>query len=170
MPNIPDGYIEPPMDEISRNIWLGGIESAHDLNSLQSHNIKYIVNCTPDIENKFLSEIKYFNIPINDNRICDVSLYEEMITIIIKSFKFIDEAIDNNIGVLIHCKRGHHRSANILLFYLVYKYNISYLYALYKINKIRHHALVRNTCINSWGMTLYKIIIIMRQEKIKFTC
>ncbi len=149
------------MDHIMSQIWLGNKEAAFDHNTLIYHNIHYILNCTPDLPNKF-TDMKYYRVPIKDKNMCDVSCGKQMFEYIFNAFKFIDEALNNNSGILVHCKRGHHRSANIILFYLVYKYNIGYMKAMLLINQIRPTALVRNTCINNWGMLIYKKIILIR--------
>lgn len=152
---------ENNMDHICNQIWLGNKESALDHNNLIVHNIKYVLNCTPDIPCPF-KDIIYYRVPIHDKEICDVSFSKKIFEYIFNSFKFIDTALKNNKGVLVHCKKGHHRSANIILFYLVYKYNIGFIYALMMINNIRPKALVRNTCINSWGIVIYKQLVMIK--------
>jgi hypothetical protein len=149
---------ENDMDLICKNIWLGNKESSLNHKALINNNIHYIINCTPNLESPF-KDMKYLRLPIHDKNICSVSCGKDIILLIYKAMKFIDLALSNNSGVLVHCKKGHHRSANIILFYLVLKYNISYLRVLTVINYIRPLALVRNTCINNWGMEIYKKLI-----------
>lgn len=150
--------MENDMDHIVSGIWLGNETAALSKKILDKHNIKYIINATPDIKMPF-NDIKYLQIPIHDKEICELKYEKSIFDLIFKAFYFIDEAINSHNGILIHCKRGHHRSANIILFYLVYRYNIGYIKALIIINYIRPKALVRNTCINNWGMEIYKKII-----------
>ena len=157
--------IEYDMDLITNNIWLGNKDAAYNKQLLDKYNIKYIINATPDLENKFENDgIKYLRIPIHDTELCEVKVNNKMYELLIYSFKFINEAIKNNVGVLVHCKKGHHRSANILLFYYIYTYNTSYIKTLIMINYIRPEALVRNTCINNWGMEIYKKIVEYRSS------
>lgn len=55
--------------EIIKNLYLGNIKHSEDLESLQHLNIKYILNVTPDLPNKFEASgaIKYLKIPITDH-------------------------------------------------------------------------------------------------------
>lgn len=55
--------------EIITNLYLGNVKHSEDLESLQRHNIKYILNVTPDLPNKFEASgaIKYLKIPITDH-------------------------------------------------------------------------------------------------------
>lgn len=155
---------ENHMDHIMNQIYLGDQDSALNHDNLIQHNIKYVINCTPNIPCPF-KDIKYYRIPIHDKSLCDVSVGQQMFEYIFNAFKVIDTALKCHCGVLVHCKKGHHRSANIILFYLVYKYNIGYINALILINNIRPKALVRNTCINNWGMAIYKKMILDKYIK-----
>lgn len=152
--------VEYDMDLITNNIWLGNKAAAHNKQLLDKYNIKYIINVTPDIENKFENQgIKYLRVPIHDAELCEVKVNKKNYELLLESFRMINEAIKNKYGVLVHCKKGHHRSANLLLFYYIYMYNTSYIKTLIMINYIRPKSLVRNTCINNWGMEIYKNII-----------
>jgi hypothetical protein len=159
--NIPED--ENDMDLIIPNIWLGNYRAAYNKQELDAHNIRYIINITDKIQSPF-SDKKYLIIPIRDKKVCELHFQKYMIQNILKSFKFIDEAINNNSQVLIHCRKGHHRSANLVLFYLIYKYNIGYIPALIYINSIRKYALIRDTCINKWGIEIYKLLIEHRKK------
>lgn len=149
---------ENDMDLIIPNIWLGNYRAAYNKEELDKHNINYIINVTDKIKSPFKDK-KYLVIPIKDKNICGINNQSYIMQNILNSFKFIDEAIKNNSQVLIHCRKGHHRSANLVLFYLIYKYNIGYIPAMIYINSIRKYALIRNTCINKWGIEVYKLII-----------
>lgn len=149
---------EHDMDEIVKNIWLGNFKAAYDRDELDKHNIKYVINITDTIECPFDDKL-YLYIPIRDKYSCHYASKHFIIRNYLKAFKFIDEALNRNKGVLIHCKKGHHRSANILLFYLIYKYNMGYIKALMLIKSKRPQALCRKTCINKWGMDVYKFLI-----------
>ena len=160
--------MENDMDHIQNQIWLGNKESAFNYDKLMYHNIHYVINCTPNLPNMFENKgVKYYRVPIHDKEVCDLSYSKQMYEYILGSFNFIDEALKNNSGVLVHCKKGHHRSANIILFYLIYKYNMGYINALMMINQIRPTALVRNTCINNWGLNIYKQLVILKYIKQK---
>ena len=145
---------ENDMDEIVNGIYLGNYRSAYNKKELDKHNIKYIINITDKIECPFKDK-KYLYIPIRDKYSCNPKTSYYIIRNYLKSFDFINNALDNNCSILIHCKKGHHRSANIVLFYLIYRYHLSYVEALLYIKTIRPEALNRKTCMNKWGMRLY---------------
>ena len=69
--------------------------------------------------------------------------------------KFIKEGLENNCGVLVHCRKGHHRSANIVLIFLMLHLGIGYIQGNIYIKKIRPFSLNRNTCINNWILDYY---------------
>ena len=50
-------------------LYLGNAQNSEDMDCLNKHGIKYIVNVTPNVENKFegCSDIKYLQIPIDDH-------------------------------------------------------------------------------------------------------
>lgn len=63
--------------EIISGLFLGNASHSEDLKALQSYNIKYILNVTPDLPNFFEAsgEIKYLQIPITDHGSQDLSIY-----------------------------------------------------------------------------------------------
>lgn len=78
-------------------------------------------------------------------------------------YKYIDTALEfilnglqENVGVLVHCRKGHHRSANIVLIFLMRYLKMGYIAGVIYINKIRPFALKRNTCINKWIINYYR--------------
>lgn len=152
-------YDENNMDEIIPGVWLGNYRAAYNKKELDKNNIKYIINITDSIDSPFEQDKKYMIIPIHDKNVCEIKSKEFMMKSIVDSINFIDEALNNNYSILVHCRKGHHRSANLILFYLVYKYNIGYIPAIIYINNIRKYALMRNTCINKWGIEIYKLIV-----------
>ena len=149
---------EHDMDEIIHNVWLGNFKAAYNKEELDEKNIKYIINITDAIECPFDDKL-YLYIPIRDKYSCKYATKHFIIKNYLQAFVFIDKALEKNKGVLIHCKKGHHRSANLILFYLIYKCNIGYIQALAFIKHKRPQALCRKTCINKWGMDVYKFLI-----------
>lgn len=149
---------ENDMDMITNNIWLGNYKAAYNKKELDKHNIKYIINITDTIECPF-DDKYYLYIPIRDKYSCNSLSKHFIIKNYLRAFHFIDVALKNNTGVLVHCKKGHHRSGNLILFYLIYKFNLGYLESLVYIKSKRPKALCRKTCINKWGMEVYKYLI-----------
>lgn len=158
---------ENKMDRIIDGIWLGNYKAAYDKEALDDNNINYIINITDKIESPF-DDKHYLIIPVRDKYSCGEESKEYIMYEILKSLDFINEALKNKSDILIHCKKGHHRSANLILFYLVYRYNIGYIPALVYINSIRKYALKRKTCINKWGIEVYKDIVNKKLSLKKF--
>lgn len=63
--------------EIITGLFLGNSSHSEDLKALQTYNIKYILNVTPDLPNIFEASgaIKYLQIPITDHGSQDLSAY-----------------------------------------------------------------------------------------------
>ncbi|AGC01818.1 Protein tyrosine phosphatase [Acanthamoeba polyphaga moumouvirus] len=106
--------------EIINNIWLGNKFAAQDLDFITKHNIKYIINVTYDIFNKY-DFINYLNFPLNN----DYEHNQYFIKIMEDCYNVISYLTTNNIPFLIHCKRGHHRSACVLAYFLIKNYGFS---------------------------------------------
>jgi dual specificity MAP kinase phosphatase len=92
-------------------LFLGDMHNAYDRQDIDSNNIKYIINCTDDIPNKY-DDIIYLRIPVYDNSGEDISVYFD------KAISFINEARDNDQSILVHCMAGVSRSATIVIEYL----------------------------------------------------
>ena len=118
-------YSNSPVDElfsispITNNIYLSGIFGANNLNKLKEYNITYIINCTkyklPNFKN-----ITYMNIPIDDTSNQNIEQYFD------SSYNFIENAVNTNNNILVHCFAGRSRSASILIAYFMKKNNWSY--------------------------------------------
>ena len=104
---------EPLASEILPGVWLGTEISANDVDFLNKYKIKNIVrilNTEPSING-----FSYLHIPMQSSQICktDMSPYFN------DAFKFITDSIISKQNILVHCKRGHHRSATLMVAYLV---------------------------------------------------
>lgn len=146
---------ENDADQIIPNLWLGNKRSALDKNFMRANNINYIVNVTDTIPCAF-SFITYYHIPIKDKKMCKSHNRETMFTYIKYAMEFIFNGLISNKGVLVHCKKGHHRSANVVLIFLMKYLNIGYIPAMIHINNIRPYSLKRNACINKWVINYYR--------------
>jgi hypothetical protein len=147
--------IENDVDLIIPNLWLGNKIASHDENFIKSANIKYVVNITDGIDNPF-TYITYYHIPIKDKKMCHISSRNVMYHYITNALQFIHNALNENVGVLVHCRKGHHRSANLVLIYLMKYLKIGYIPGIIYINNIRPYALKRNTCVNKWVINYYR--------------
>ena len=102
-------------------LWLGNKYTAKDIDFVTNNKIKYIINITDDINNEF-DFISYTNFKIRDIMACENSRKEteiDTLGILRRGSEIINTALGNNMSVLVHCKRGHHRSASIIAFYLM---------------------------------------------------
>jgi len=147
--------IEHGVDLIIPNLWLGNHKAALDENFIKSSNIKYIVNVTDGINCPF-SFVTYYHIPIKDKRMCSGESKSAMFEYIDSAIEFIRKGLQENVGVLVHCRKGHHRSANIVLIFLMKYLGIGYIPGAIYINNIRPFALKRNTCVNKWIVNYYR--------------
>jgi len=144
-------YYENDYNQIVPNLWLGNCKSACNNNFIKKNNIKHII-CIMPKQMQHFNHIKYINIPIKDNNTCDINLqyFFDNIT------DYIKNCIINNEAVLVHCKRGHHRSATVIAAFLIKYLKIDYITAIYYINYLRPCALRRETCM---GNELYKFYL-----------
>lgn len=156
---------EHPMDEIIPNVYLGNYVAAYEKDLLDKHNINYIINITDSIECPF-NDKKYLYIPIRDKWLADIKYYQYTISFIIKAIHFINKALANNSAILVHCKKGHHRSANLILFYLISKYpKLSFEEAENYIRSKRPTALTRETNLNKIGKSIGLYLRLLNDSK-----
>jgi protein tyrosine/serine phosphatase len=111
------------------NLYLGNIKAANDIDFLKKYNILAIVNCTENdnFSNYFKDKLK-FRLCIKDSK--DANNMNKFQNDIIDSINFIEESLNNNKPVFVHCYWGLMRSATVIAAYLIKKYNISKLDAI----------------------------------------
>lgn len=141
----------PDANLIMENIWLGNSSVAQDFNFMVSKKINTIINITKDISNYF-DFIDYVNYFIRDDDACQINLFYVME----QGAKIINDVVSNKKTILVHCKRGHHRSACVVAFYLMKYHNISLICAISLIKNIRPTAFRRITCMLQ-ELILYEI-------------
>uniref|UniRef100_A0A6C0CCD6 Tyrosine specific protein phosphatases domain-containing protein n=1 Tax=viral metagenome TaxID=1070528 RepID=A0A6C0CCD6_9ZZZZ len=105
---------EPNATHILNNIWLGNMEAACDFNFVTKNKIMDIMNVTPDGFDNF-GFITYHRYPIKDENINKNLAHRALDT----GAAIIHKCVRENRPILIHCKRGHHRSATIIMYYLM---------------------------------------------------
>jgi len=151
-------YKENNVDEILPNLWLGNYQSSLDIRFLKKNNIRYVIRLTKTVYREY-PDIIYINIPISDDELCNENI--DFTGIFNKTSDFIKEVLVNNYGILVHCKRGHHRSASIVAAFLIKYIKVDYTTSISYINNIRKCALRRNTCI---GKNLYKYYLMQHNK------
>lgn len=123
-------------------VWLGNYRVADDFNFVTDNRIRHIINATYDIPNSF-AFINYTTFSIQDQDACNQSILD----MLDQGADIINSAIIKKQSILVHCKRGHHRSASIIAFYLMKYYNMSLGDAIYFIKCKRPTAFRRMTCM-----------------------
>lgn len=129
--------------EIIPNLWLGDAVTSNDLNFLATNNIKNILQIMP--KEHVFPHIRYLIIPVQDSDLCDrrdTNLFRV-------TNNFILDSLSKNQGILIHCKRGHHRSATVVAAFLTKYYGMSLCDAINYIRIRRPGSFTRKTCIMS---------------------
>jgi len=114
------------MSLILKNLFLGSASDANDFLFIKQNNIKLIVNVTKDIATDYsalgFEDIKVIRIPIDD--IDTESLNTN--NLLMSTLTTIKKYIDENKGVLVHCRAGVSRSASIVIAYLMKYHNLSF--------------------------------------------
>lgn len=133
-------------DKIIDGLYLGNKEAAADINLLKKHNIKHIIQVMPteDLDTtKHIKHIHYKCYPIKTEYICNENINHYFSS----SCNNIMNAIKNGENILVHCKRGHHRSAIFIIAFLVNCLGWSIKDSISHIRKIRPCALRRDMCM-----------------------
>ena len=105
------------------NIYLGSAFNAASYYKLEKYNIKTIINVTSEISNYYPDNFEYKNYLILDINEDSIEGYLE------DSYNYINKnlyPIEDNKNILIHCFMGASRSASILTYYIMKKYNKSF--------------------------------------------
>ena len=136
--------IEKDVNEILPKIYLGNEKSAYNIFFLKKYQIKHIIRIMPEFDFRNMAKnVNYLHIPLKDNEICSKNLN--------KLFDFVANYIANVIKkdepILIHCKRGHHRSASLIAGFMIRHLGVDFNTSLEYINDLRPCALRRDACI-----------------------
>lgn len=123
-------------------IWLGNMRAAHDLKFVTTKCIRHIINITKNVPNIFMN-INYLTLPINDIEVC----YNNYFPMMNKGAALINKIVSEKIPILVHCKRGHHRSAAVLALYFMKYHKMSLIDAIKLIKYVRPTTFQRITCM-----------------------
>lgn len=97
--------------EIIKGVFIGDQYTSADFEFFLKNHITRVVNCTPDVLNKF-PWVKYYRIPLGDSpgKIDN----EIMLNNLSNAIKFVlSEPLQDNDKVLIHCHAGVSRSCTV---------------------------------------------------------
>lgn len=104
-------------------LWLGNCLSSTDINFIHEHNIKVIINCTPNLpfihETIPASELVKYNLCLETIRLNvydsllqkDIVLMQNYLNFIVP---YIKKHLENGHNVLVHCHAGRQRSACVV--------------------------------------------------------
>jgi protein-tyrosine phosphatase len=106
---------EAYVSNILPNLYLGDIETSQDEPLLRSLNITHIINLSNENDYKKWDGIVYEDIPIDDLKTSDISVYFD------KCNEMISECRSKGQNILVHCFCGVSRSVSIILNYLISK-------------------------------------------------
>ncbi|XP_043315976.1 dual specificity protein phosphatase 9 isoform X1 [Cervus elaphus] len=117
----PAGLLPSFPVQILPNLYLGSARDSANVESLAKLGIRYILNVTPNLPNLFEKngDFHYKQIPISDHWSQNLSQFFP------EAIAFIDEALSQNYGVLVHCLAGVSRSVTVTVAYLMQKLHLS---------------------------------------------
>ncbi|MBN3319505.1 DUS7 phosphatase, partial [Atractosteus spatula] len=118
----PSPSSQPPFPvQILPNLYLGCAKHSADRDTLSKLGIRYILNVTPNLPNIFEKngDFRYKQIPISDHWSQNLSQFFP------EAIQFIDEALSQRSGVLVHCLAGVSRSVTVTVAYLMQRLGLS---------------------------------------------
>lgn len=121
-------------NEIIDGLYLGSISSCYDVEELKKKGITHIVSVIAGFVPPFPDDFKYLVINALDNE--NNNLFDNFEY----SNKFINEALNNNGKVLVHCMAGRSRSATIILSYIIDTFGMNVNNALLSVQNKRNIA------------------------------
>lgn len=101
---------------ITPSLYIGSDRIARDLQELKKYKITHILNCAGTIcDNYFPNDFQYKTLYLFDSKEEDIScLFYDVL-------HFMDEAINNQGSVFVHCHQGISRSSAMLILYLMWR-------------------------------------------------
>lgn len=117
---------------IPRQLFLSGYMIASNRRELHAHGITHIINAAGDVcASSFEGEFTYLTYYLKDTK------EEDITAMFYRTFSFIDDAIQSNGRVLIHCREGVSRSSTLTAAYMMYRYQVDANAALNMIREVR---------------------------------
>lgn len=108
------------ISKIFDNLYLADFQIASSKQILDEKKVTHILNVASEIKTFFPKDYKYLHLQLDD--VCDQNISEHFLN----AMKFLDDAMNSNGTILIHCAKGISRSAAFTIMYVMYKKKISY--------------------------------------------
>ena len=143
---------EPLATEILPGIWLGSCQAALSRDFIENKRIKTIAQISPDCPTPW-AQVTYYQVYLKDKETCGKKLW--------KMYAYLTTGLLKGLGrgnLLVACKRGHHRSACVMVAFLCryFMYTVEEAFSL--IQTKRPLALRRTTCmtegVREYGLSL----------------
>jgi protein-tyrosine phosphatase len=128
--------------EIYPNLFLGNSLNAANKEQLNNLNINIIINVTDNIPNFFENDFQYFNITIKDNSFA--SFGNELD----KCASFINENLELNKKIMVHCFEGRSRSVAVIIHYLMNYQNLTFYSAYEQIKQKKQIVNLNKSFVN----------------------
>ncbi len=133
--------------EIIKGLWIGDAYSSQDTQFFKDYKIGAVINCTPDVPNKFSRYgVNYLRIPIDDS--LQKKDIDAMKRALLPAIYFINQHRKNDKNILVHCHAGIQRSADIVVGYLMKVHKFSLVKAIDFVIKQRPQAFFGGKHIN----------------------
>lgn len=132
-PTPPALCVPSRIHTVDRQLFLGGVSAAHELQALQSLGIRRVVNASDDEADAFIHDpsFTYLRAPMDDVP------EENLGPHIAKVLPFIEEGLRMNVGTLVHCHAGVSRSASLVVAFIMQTRGLSYDDALALVRECR---------------------------------
>lgn len=134
-------FKENRIDHIHNGLFLGDV-SCNDEELLRTYNIKHIIRIMEYSPPKFQG-ITTLHLNIKDKETCEMDLTNHFKNICF----YIHKKLRDGDNVLVHCKRGHHRSAIFVVAVLMKYYGWTFEESVNYIQRFRPCALQRSKCL-----------------------
>ena len=119
-------------NEIIDGIFLGSISSSYDFKILKDKGITHILTVIAGFEPPFPNDFNYLVINALDNENNDLSnVFEE-------TNNFINQCLEDDGKILIHCAAGRSRSATVLMAYLINSFGMDVQHCLLALQNRRN--------------------------------
>ena len=107
-------------DLVIPGLYIGNIYSTKDYNFLHTKDIKCVLSVTNNYVQLDKKKFKHLQFNVND------SPWQDLISIFDICYDFINNSLENNRNIYVHCDMGISRSATVVIAYLMKKYGDTY--------------------------------------------